>query len=161
VVPNPAVRRAGGPQVDPLLAKLNENEELNLLKCKKPVTLLVKSFSVPTRTVTKDADSSLVNKLFGAKPGSMLDATAQQAQALAKALRDERMKPHPFESYVLHVRTGSLVCVGQFDSVDDPELQRLQQVLSSMTFQVTADGRPAGNDRMFDKVFPMAIPKVQ
>lgn len=172
VVPNPAIRKDTNaePEVDPILVKLNENEELSLLKCTKPVTLLVKAFSVPSRTITPDTDTSALGKLFGPKPGSMLDATAQQARTLAEALRSSQMTESlkrmgqpavPFESYVLHARTGSLVCVGQYESADDPELQRIQRVLSLMTFTVSKEGRPAGVERMFDQVYPIAIPKTR
>lgn len=165
VVRNPSVRRADAdpsPPVDPGLKRWNEKEEFNLLKCKKEYTLIVKQFSVPVKTQMKDADPGMFDQLFrGSKGAEYLQATAQQAHALAAALRDPKMKPHPFESYVLHVRTASLVTVGGFDDRDDPELLRIQQVLSSMTFQMTDErGRPTGVQKMFDAVNPMPIPKV-
>lgn len=165
VVPNPAVRRtdpAAPPPVDPLLAKLNEGEEFSLLKCKKPVTLCVKVFSVPTRTTPKDAEpGSMISKMFAPKQGNVLDATALQAHELAAALRNPKMKPRPFEAYVLHARTGSLVCVGGFDGGDDPDLAATGRTIQSITFQeLDKSERPTGTvHRMFDHVFAMPIPR--
>ena len=166
VVRNPSVRRADAgqpPPVDPGLKRWNEEEPYSLLKCPKKYTLIVKQFSVPMRTQTKDSDPGMFDRLFrGSKGAEYLQATAQQAHALAKALRDKNMRPHPFDTYVLHVKTGSLVTVGGFDDLDDPELLRLQQTLSAITFDMQDErGVPAGRQKMFDSVYPFAIPKVQ
>jgi hypothetical protein len=176
VFPNPTVRRSNPdqpPPVDPGLKRWNEKEELSLLKCPKKYTLLVKSFSVPTRTVTKDSEPGMLGQLFGgSKSGELLQATAQQAHTLADSLRSPKMAESlrlmglpavPFESYVLHVKTGSLVTVGGFESEDDPELVRTLQVLRAMTFQVADERqRPTGGvQKMFDNVYPIPIPKVQ
>ncbi len=165
VVPNPTVRQtdpAAPPPVDPLLAKLNENEEFSLLKNPKPVTLCVKVFSVPSRTQPKDEDTSVIGKMFASKNAKMLDATALQAHELAAALRDKDMKPHPFDAYVLHARTGSLVCVGGFDAPDDKQIAVVGRAIQSITFQeLNKNKMPTGNVlRMFDHVFVMSIPRV-
>src|SRR5205807_4374479 len=105
------------------LAKLNEAEELSLLKARKPWTLMVKRFIVPTQVQSKDGDVSVIDRLFGGdNAAKWLDATAKQARTLAVALRHHDMKPHPFEAFVLHYRTESLVTVGQFDSPEDPAM---------------------------------------
>jgi hypothetical protein len=165
-VRNPTVGRADAgqpPPIDPGLKKWNEKEEYNLLKCPKKYTLIVKQFSVPIRTQPKDGEAGMFDRLFrGSKTGEYLEATAHQAHSLAKSLRDPNMRPHPFETYVLHVKTGSLVTVGGYDDVDDPELLRVQRVLSAMTFEMLDERRmPAGTQKMFDAVYPFPIPKAQ
>ncbi len=159
VVPNPTIKRQAEKVVDPILAKLNEEEELSLLKTTKPVTLFVKSFGVPMRAVTKEGDANPLARLFGAKDANMLDATAQQARELTRALRDAKMQ-HPFEAYVLHVRTGSMVTVGQFDSADDPALEQTRRLLLGLTFEVRTHPQVPGTyERMFPHVYPIAIPR--
>lgn len=166
VVPNPTVRQSdpnAPPPVDPLLAKLNENEEFSLLKNPKPVTLCVKVFSVPSRTQPKQEDlGSTIGKMFTSKNAKYLDATALQAHELAKALRDPKMLHGPFETYVLHAKTGSMVCVGGFAGPDDPALVAMGQKIQSITFnELDQKKLPTGKVlRMFDHVFAMSIPRV-
>jgi hypothetical protein len=162
--PNPAVRRGTpgqAPPADPALAKLNEAEELSLLKARKPWTLLVKRFIVPTHVQSRDGDVSVIDQLFGGDNGAKwLDATAKQSRTLAEALRHRDMKPHPFEAFVLHHRTESVVTVGQFDGPDDPALIQMWQTLSAMTFRLDyKDGRPPEVKKMFDAVIPMQVPR--
>jgi hypothetical protein len=166
VVPNPAIRRSEPgqpPPIDPALVELNQAEDLSLLKARKKWTLIVKRFNVPTQIQSKKGDVSFVDKLFsGDKPARMLEATARQARALAQALRDSKMKPHPFEAFVLHHRTESFVTVGQFDSPDDPAMAQMWQILSGMTFKIEyKDGRPPETKRMFDAIIPMQVPQVR
>ena len=166
VFPNPSVRRGTpgqAPLVEPGLKRWNEKEELSLLNCKKGYTLLVKSFPVPSRPQSQDGDAGVFTQVFGSsKGGDMLQATAQQARTLAESLRHPGMKPQPFDSYVLHYKTGSLVTVGDFDGPDDPALIRTHQILAAMTFQVADEyKRPTGVQRMFDSVVPIAVPKVE
>jgi hypothetical protein len=164
-VPNPAVRRSTpgqAPPADPALVKLNEAEELSLLKARKPWTLMVKRFVVPTQVQGKAEDGTVFDRLFGGDDAARwLELTARQARELAHALRNEKMKPHPFEAFVLHYRTESLVTVGQFDSPDDPALIDAWYTLSGITFRVDyEDGRPPEMKKMFDVVIPMQVPRV-
>jgi hypothetical protein len=117
---------------------------------------------VPTRTQPKDDDTSVIGKMFSSKNAKMLDATALQAHELAAALRDKTMKPHPFDAYVLHARTGSLVCIGGFDAADDKQISVVGREIQSITFQeLNKNKMPTGNVlRMFDHVFVMSIPRV-
>jgi hypothetical protein len=163
--PNPAVRRSvpgQAPPADPAVVKLNEAEELSLLNARKPWTLMVKRFVVPTQVQGKAEDGTVFDRLFGGDDSARwLEATARQARALAQALRHRDMKPHPFEAFVLHYRTESLVTVGQFDGPDDPALIDTWYALTGMTFRVDyKDGRPAEVKKMFDAVIPMQVPRV-
>lgn len=164
--PNPTIRRAASdqtPAIDPAVVKLNEAEELSLLKARKPWTLMVKRFVVPTHVQGKADDGTVFDKLFGKDDGARwLEITATNARTLAQTLRHEKMKPRPFEAFVLHNRTESLVTVGQFDGPEDPALIETWKVLSEMTFKLDyQDGRPSEMKKMFDVVIPMQVPRGQ
>jgi hypothetical protein len=164
--PNPAIRRrteGQTPEIDPAVVKLNEAEELSLLNARKPWTLMVKRFVVPTHVQGKADDGTVFDKLFGKDDGARwLEITATNARTLAEALRNEKMKPRPFEAFVLHNRTESLVTVGQFDGPEDPELIKTWQLLTGMSFEVGyKDGRTAEVKKMFDAVIPMQVPRGQ
>jgi hypothetical protein len=163
--PNPAVRRGDGqaPAIDPDVVKLNEAEELSLLQARKPWTLMVKRFVVPTQVQGRADEGTVFDKLFGQDEAARwLEVTATNARTLAEALRHEKMQPRPFEAFVLHNRTESLVTVGQFDGPEDPRLIETWKVLSEMTFKVDyKDGRPSAMKKMFDVVIPMQVPRVR
>ena len=88
-------------------------------------------------------------------------------ERLAAALRNENMKPQPFDAFVLHHRMGSIVTVGEFDAPDDPKLLETQRILLGMSFKmldkngkpvIGKDGQP-DQQRMFDSVSPFPVPK--
>lgn len=177
VFPNPAVKRAGGPPpVDPGLVKLNAEEPLSLLKTRKPVTLLVKAFSVRTVTKTKDEEPGVFDRLLGRgdEGAKLLQVNAHDARVLAEGLRRPELQQaaqeaarkigfavKPLESYLLHTRTGSLVCVGEFESEDDPDLIATGRILQYMEFKVKFNDGREETKRMFDNVIPMPIPRPQ
>ncbi len=173
VVTNPKAPRASLEEknkLEPYVVRLNEGVPNTLLTVKKPWTLCVKSYTMPTRRVTGDGDKSVFDK-FGSKKGStaadLLMASAAEAEMLTAALRNKEMKPRPYESYVLHHQFGSVVTVGAFDTPDDPELMKLQQELLGITFEMKdKDKKPvAGPDgkplvqRLFDGVNLYPVPK--
>ncbi len=183
VVPNPAAKRVAAAEAnapDPVLIKLNEEEPYSLLRNPKGWTLIVKDFTVPTTVQSKDQEGGIMARLFGDAndPSKLLDATANQARELAKALRTEAMgrgaqaaagraglTPRPLESFVLHHRTGSRVTVGSFDAIDDPALVEMQQVLAHMYFEVwdkpqSQGGRLLEKKQMFDGITPMPVPRM-
>jgi hypothetical protein len=179
VFPNPAIRRSTpgqAPPVDPALVKLNEEEPLSLLRTRKPWTLMVKGFTVPSRVQDRREDGGILGRLFsGNEAAEQLETTAKQARLLADRLRSEQMQasvqlvapklnppvtPQPVESFILHIRNGSIVTVGQYDSEQDPALLEMQRLLQGMTFNIKyEDGRPLETRRMFDLVTPMQVPR--
>jgi hypothetical protein len=172
VVPNPAVARDPGdharPALDPFIVKLNEGQPYNLLKAKKTWTLAVKSFTSPVEIVNKNSDTSLMKKFGLSKGAEVLAAGAEQAEAMAKAIRAMKGpggQSLNLEAFVLHTRTASLVTVGQFDAPDDPGLLATKRLLASINPRVTEDAtglRPATNaPKLFDNLAPMPIPKPQ
>jgi hypothetical protein len=169
VVPNPTIRRNPQPAtetgLDPFIVKLNEDRPYSLLKATKSWTLAVKSFSAPVQLVSANSEPSAMRK-FGAGNGAdVLRAGAEQAESLAKTLREMKApgKPNGFEAFVLHTRTGSIVTVGQFDGPNDPDLIQTRHLLTSMKLQVTEDERgtkPVTNTpSLFGNIFPIPIPK--
>jgi hypothetical protein len=55
-----------------------------------------------------------------------LEASGQNAHNLAEVLHNP---PLGFESYVLHLRGGSIVTIGGFDSPDDPRMREVEKAL--------------------------------
>ncbi len=172
VVPNPAASKANleeKAKLDPFVVKLNDGVEHTLLKAKKPWTLAVKSYTMPTTRASTGGDGRTVfdGKKKGPTAADLLMASAGEAEALVKALRDPKMKPRPFEAFVLHHTHGSIVTVGQFDTPDDPDLLKTQQELLGITFELLdkdkkplagPDGRPTVQ-RLFDGVSLFPVPK--
>jgi hypothetical protein len=174
VVPNPAAPRRvepGAAGLDPFIVKLNEGRPYNLLSAKKAWTLGVKSFCAPVEIVASNAGNSVMRKLGGGRGGDALAAGAEQAESLAKALREMRGpgapgQPGPslgLEAFVLHTRNASLVTVGQFDGPNDPELLRTKAMLEKITPRVTEDPtglKPVTNAQsIFGNLIPMPIPR--
>jgi hypothetical protein len=172
VVPNPAAARAKLEEkgkLDPFVVKLNDGVQHSLLAVKKPWTLCVKAYTVPTRRVTGEGDKRSVFDLGKKGPtgADILQATGAEADMLVKALRDKNMKPRPYEAFVLHHTHGSVVTVGQFDDPEDPELLKVQQELLGITFEMLdkdkkpvmgSDGKPLVQ-RLFDGVNLFPVPK--
>ncbi len=125
---------------DPFLTQLNAGEPYNLLKTRKPWTLMVKVYQGATVVVPEKKPSvfnSMRNareteverqfRLFNQGKGKDLETAGEMANNLAKVLRHKDLG---YESYVLHTRTSSVVTVGSFSDPKDRELLRLQQELA-------------------------------
>lgn len=109
-----------------VLERLNRDEPLTLLKCPRPVTLIIKQLNTPTVIQPKSGTSKFLETLgFGGK-GERVDAAAQNAHNLAELLRKMNV-----EAYVLHTRYSSIVTVGAFDRPDDPALQSMQHFIET------------------------------
>lgn len=165
VIPNPEAKKAASDtgKLDPFIVKLNEDEPLSLLKARKPWTILVRSFTAPIKVVNEEEESkSVFDRLrIGKEEPSYLMAMAGQASQLASALRDPKMEPQPLTAFVLHHRTGSIVCIGEFDAPDDPNMLAMQkQIQKMMTFEVKSkDGRVIGREKMFDSTSAFPVPR--
>lgn len=165
VMPKPTSQEI--PRVDPFLVKLNEGRPYNLLKATGTWTLGVKTFTTPITIQSKDADNGFMRKMGFGRGGEALRAGAEQAEALAKALRemkDQRGEALNLEAFVLHTRTGSIVTVGQFDGPNDVTLHETRQRLMKMKFHVSRDERGAPLMQQTESIFndiivPVMIPK--
>lgn len=176
VAPNPSIPRAAAVQrgLDPFLVKLNDGQPYNLLKATKGWTLAVKSFTSPVEITNKESDPGLMRRIGFSKGADALAAGAEQAESMAKALRQMKGpagldgrggQSLNLEAFVLHTRSASLVTVGQFDGPDDPALLATKRLLSSMKTHLSEDqagARPVTNaPALFDNMVAMPVPKAQ
>ncbi len=154
VVPNPTIPiQKQVAKVDPFWKQLNANEPRSLYKCPKPWTLAVQEFHGATTIQSTSSSGGFLEKLgMGEHAGKRLDLSARMAQEVC-----DMFKKLGFKSYVLHTRYNSIVTVGEFDSRDDPALQRTQEHLSRMSFKDGKTGQTAFN--LFAKAMPMEVPK--
>lgn len=169
VVPNPEAAKAKSDEkgkLEPFVVELNKGVENSLLTATKPWTLVVKSYSGISKTVSQE-NENVFSKGFGSNGADVLRATAAEAELLAKALRHPNFKPRSYEAFVLHHRTGSIVTVGQFDTPADPALTAIAEELKGLTFTPTdknqkpligPDGRPQVL-RLLDGASPFPVPK--
>jgi hypothetical protein len=152
---NPTVpREAAAPETgkpDRFLKDLNENVPNSLLKNPKRWTLVVKTYNAPVQITSKidgSGNSSLMDKLgMGSRTPDALNAAAQQAHALAEALRHKSLN---LEAYVFHTRTMSIVTVGGFDSPNDPQLLQMQKTLASLKL---------GTESLISPPAPVEVPR--
>jgi hypothetical protein len=160
VVHNPLLPAPVDPNKGKLehLKEYNAGESMSLLKCRKPYTLMVKTYQGAVKLDMPGAKQvGFVDKLFGVKPGQVLDAETNQAHELATALRllkDPRGQPlidRGTEIYVLHTEYNSIICIGGFDQPDDPALKAYQQKLAGLQLG------PAGE--LSKQPLPMPVPK--
>jgi hypothetical protein len=158
----PLEKQQPNPEIaDELLKKLNANETLSVLKCSKPYTLVVKVYQGPVFLKPAEAPQapSMFHRvgetlgIFEKSPES-LDVQALKARELADFLR--KMKPS-FESYVMHEQRCSLVTVGQFDSLDDPNLLACQRSLAGFQLKNGQNGQVL--DQLTTQPMPMKIPR--
>jgi hypothetical protein len=158
VTRNPVVPPAPKVQAkfDPAWKKLNAHEDYSLLKSPKPWTLVVKDYVGTAAVIPQAESSSFLDKvgLGSLKPGDCITAAGFQAHHLA-----EFLTKLGFKSYVLHTRTNSIVTVGEFESPQDPEMERTQNQLARLSFK--ADPRSPNANLFAPKtleLFPRAIP---
>jgi hypothetical protein len=157
---NPAVKAQPQDKSDPLdigvLKRLNADEPLTLLNCKKPVTLAIKEFRTYTVIQDRERQGSVLETLgFKTRAGDGIDQAAHDAHNLAELLRKGKI-----EAYALHTKFSSVVTVGGFDSLEDPKLiatqKYLERQLPEIERQAQARSRPI---QFFAKAMPMQVPR--
>jgi hypothetical protein len=161
VVRNPTIRSERPQEWDQLdiesLKRLNAGESFSLLKCKKPLTLAVKQFQTPTVVQPKSAKGGFLETLgLGKKSGERVDAAAHSAHNLAELLRKANL-----EAYVLHTKYASVVTVGGFDSLEDPNLKSTQNIIATRLKldPVGADPALRQSLQLFPQPIPMKVPR--
>jgi hypothetical protein len=149
--PNPAVkleRRQGFDDQDvAVLRRLNDGQPYNLMACKKRYTLAIKQFAMPGGVQTDSAKPAGVLDSF--KTGkSHADLAADNAHEFAKMLRHMKL-----DAYVLHTRFASIITVGGYDSLEDPALRSMQNIVANQL-------RPKLDARieLFPQPLPMEVP---
>jgi hypothetical protein len=156
VVRNPLTPAdANRPKWDPFWKTLNEDEDYSLLKNPKPWTLLVKVYLGGRTMQPRSSSGGFLSALgLGGSKGESLEASAKQAQELAKFLSHQKFG---FKTYVLHMRDSSAVTVGGFSGPDDPELHRVQRQLQSLKFTTQQGGAdPIG---LMAQPVPIEVPR--
>jgi hypothetical protein len=137
VVHNPMIRQTAKTDTvlnDKFLLTLNADEEFSLLKNPHAYTLAVKEYASASFVQQSQQGSNSFLKslgMGGGKEGESLNDAASNAHDLADRLRKYHppAPASPFEVYVLHTRTSSVVAVGGFDRDDDPNIEVLRQAL--------------------------------
>ena len=136
-----------------LLKKYNSDEPYSLLQCKKPYTLVIKVFQVPTAIQGRGDKTGPLDLVGVKKAGEPEDPAANNAHNLAELLRKTKL-----ETYVLHTKFASIVCVGQFDGVEDPNLRTMQNLLAER-LRAEVNGRDLIN--FLARPVPMEVPGVR
>jgi hypothetical protein len=160
VVHNPTVQRTPDPEANayPWLRAFNDGMPYSLLKNPKRWTLVVKQFQGPSAIQTNNApgDGFLKKIGLGSNSTDVLSATAQQAVEMARFLRELK-----FEAYVLHTPYKSVVCVGGFDSKDDPNIAQTHHALTVTFANLKVVSGPAidVNSLLFSQPIPLEVPR--
>lgn len=155
VVRNPAIKVERPSEWDKLdivaLRRMNSEEDYSLLKCKRNYTLVIKQFNLPTVTMhRKETQAGFLDGFGMGKKKDHIDAVAETAHNLVDGLRRSKL-----EAYVLHTKFYSLVTVGGFDNVDDPNMRSTQSVIEAKLLRA-----PEMADlQLFPKAMPMQVPK--
>ncbi len=134
------------------LQRMNSEEAFSLLKCKRAYTLVIKQFSTPSVTGprTDSPSAGFWSSLgFGKKTtGDEIDLAAKNAHELVEGLRRAKL-----EAYVLHTKFYSLVTIGGFDGLDDPNLRSMQNLIVTRLNPAMQGIQP------LPQPLPMAIPR--
>jgi hypothetical protein len=141
---------------DPFLKELNDGRPYNLFKCRQPWTLAVAQYQGATVVQARNTSSGGFLKALGldSEAGKLLNASALQAESVAEVLNKiSAQKQLGFEAYVLHTRNASVVTVGGFSGLDDPNLRKTQQLLATLSFR---EGSPI---KLFVTPLPMQVPR--
>ncbi len=103
----------------------------------------------------RSATSELLKFVGLDKTGDVLEASAAQAEEVARYLK-QNMK---LDTYVLHTRTGSIVTVGGYDSLDDENMRMMVKRLSPKSGGGGLEFQGTGI-KLFDRPLPMKVPQL-
>jgi hypothetical protein len=139
-----------GPEELKVIRRINADEPYTLLNCRKPITLAIKQFQTFTTVQSKDKQASVLQSLgFKSRVGGDgPDQAALDAHKLTEALRKMKL-----EAYVLHTPHNSIITVGGFDSLEDPNLRAMQNLLASRL-----GTREMQDLLFFPRPMPMKVP---
>lgn len=107
---------AMSPERRKMLRQLNDDEEYSVYHNQAPYTIKVAQFYGASGTIDDKAKKSF--SILGKKTSSWLEKAAANSVLLADQLRKTG-----HEAYVFHGKYGSIVCVGGYDSPNDPQLR--------------------------------------
>lgn len=153
-LPKPANGGMPRPKADDFLLSLNAGKKHSLIhETKKDFTLVVKrynsnTFGTKAGTVLKPGE---VMQAGGQTDGELLERAAHQAQQAVALLRSMK-----YEAYVMHTKYESFVCVGEYDTQDDPRLLANAKALAG-ELKDQKTGKVL--DTFMDKPLPAMIPR--
>lgn len=118
--------------LDPLVKKLNADDEFSLLRNRGKYSLRIATFEGSSITQLSGKTSEKAQSFFEKQFGSSLDASGQKAWELCHALRQATKYGYDrnYEAWVFHDRNKSYVAVGSFQSPNDPEIVELAKRFS-------------------------------
>jgi hypothetical protein len=145
-------------KADPMIQKLNENEDFSLLKNPRKYTLLVKEYIGASRiqnTTSENDEKGFLSTIGigGNKEGEGLDKAALDAHVVAGWLRQAH-----FDAYALHGRTSSAVTIGGFDSPDDPAIGRVMTQIAELRQKLLAQTK-MDPLQLYSTPIPVEIPR--
>ena len=130
---------------------LNAGQPYSLIdQTKKPYTLVVQTYG--SKFLGHVVRPGEVMDTKSKTDGAMLERAAQQAHAVAEALRNMKYK-----AYVLHTRYESFVCVGEYDSDKDPELLANAKAFASLPLRDEKKGLII--ETFMERPLPAPIPR--
>ena len=143
------------PQDDALMVELNGGKPYSILKNKAKYSLRVATFSGGSVMQVGNQSSSKAMGLFEQNFGSNLDACAEEAIALAKALRSATKYGYDtdFEAWVMHDEKTSIVTVGSFSSDKDPRIAPLAKLFGGRAGN--AENPLTGDDGIIPATFTL------
>jgi hypothetical protein len=152
--PNPTIpKKVVGmqrPKADDFLLSLNASKPYSLIhKTKKDFTLVVQVYGTKFG-IQKPGEAAITSSR---SDGAQLERAAQHAQLVAEVLRKQEQ---PFDAYVLHTRYESFVCIGEYDSKDDPDLLAKAKSLAGLTLR---DKKGQVIETFMEKPLPAMIPR--
>jgi hypothetical protein len=138
-----------------LMVELNSGKPYSILKNKGKYTLRVATFAGGSVMQVGNQSSSKAMGLFEQNFGSNLDACAEEAVSLAKALRFATKYGYDsdFEAWVLHDEKTSVVTVGSFSSDRDPRIAPLAKLFGGRAGN--AENPMTGNDGVIPATFTL------
>ena len=157
-IPQERVAQANDGMDMKTLQRLNNGEPYTLLNCKKPLTLAIKQFQTFTTIQTKDEPNVLQKFGFMTRgEGEGVDQAAHDGHNLVEYLRKSGL-----DAYVLHTKFSSVVTVGGYDSLQDPNLLAMQRTLSER-LRIFENALRRDNPRLqslmfFPQPMPMKVP---
>lgn len=143
------------PQDDALMVELNGRTPYSILKNKAKYSLRVATFAGGSVMQVGNQSSSKAMGLFDQNFGSNLDACAEEAIALAKALRSATKYGYDsdFEAWVMHDEKTSIVTVGSFSSDKDPRIAPLAKLFGGRAGNV--ENPLTGDDGIIPATFTL------
>jgi hypothetical protein len=151
VVHNPTLPAEKGPErkldMD-VLRRFNAGESYSLLKCTRPLTLVVAQYWLPAPLEQRGKGNSFLAALGMGKANDNGDPAAIPAHNLAEWLHKGNI-----DAYVLHTKNASIVTVGGFDSLQDPRLKTMQDRWATLSNNLSKN-----RDYRVLSLFPQAVP---